>query len=231
MSAIGEIETFLKDRGVLPAELSLNVKNLKQMRVQLLLSFKQNRYRDITALAGSLDRSLFLVPENMKSDYEKILLVFGDAYQKLDYIYEAERFYNKALELDPRDLEALIKSRKSYERLNDGTKALAAGERILGILSPRERALEGISIRKGEEQAIPMVLEGGKVGIRLTFSSDPALPAPLVAVFFNGRIVWEDHPGEGGCRFTADAMTGANALVIRAVNGTAAPVGVSWEPI
>ncbi|MHB8095607.1 MAG: tetratricopeptide repeat protein [Candidatus Aminicenantales bacterium] len=231
MSAIGELEAFLRDRGALPAELSLNVKDLKQMRIQLLLSFKQNRYRDITALAGSLDRSLFMVPESMKPDYEKILLIFGDAFQKLDYIYEAERFYNKALELNPRNLKAQIQSRKSYERLNDGAKALAAGEAILGILSPRERALEGISIPKGEEQAVSMILEGGKVGIRIAFASDPAGPAPLVAVFFNGRIVWEDHPGEGGCRFTADAVTGANSFIIRAVNGTAVPIGVFWEPI
>jgi tetratricopeptide (TPR) repeat protein len=231
VAALGEFETFLKERGVLSAESALNVRSLKQMAFRLSLAFKQNRYRDITGVGASLERSLLIVPDDMKADLVKVLVVVGDAYQKLDYVYESEKSYTKALDIDPRNLDALCKLRKCYERLNDAEKAKAAEERIQRVLSPREQLFERLSLEKGQAHAFVLVLEAGKFMLNLAFSNGDAVPAPLVSLDFNGLVVWEGRPGPDGCTLTVDAATGLNILDLRAVSGVVNPIILTWAPV
>ena len=230
VAALGEFETFLKERGVLSAEPVLNVKDLKQMAFRLRLAFKQNRYRDITGVGASLDRSLLIVPDDMKADLVVVLVVVGDAYQKLDYIYESEKSFTKALDIDPGNLDALRKLRKCYERLNDIEKAKAAEERVQRVLSPREQPFKGLSLGKGQGHAVALVLEAGKIMLNLGFSNGEAVPGPLVSLDFNGHVVWEGYPGSGGLTLSVDAVTGPNMLFLKAVSGVVTPVRLTWAP-
>ncbi|HEX2694458.1 MAG TPA: hypothetical protein VHP61_01790, partial [Acidobacteriota bacterium] len=198
-SAVGDLETFLKERNVLPAEPALNAKDLKALVFQLRLSFRQNRYRDITRFGTSLEQGLVLVPEAMMADLLETYEIIGDAFQKLDYIYEAERFYDKALDGRPGSLALLLKIRKGYERLNADAGLRKADEAIRAALTPGEQALGGVPVLKGSEQAFPLVLEAGRFALELAFAASGEGPGPLASLEFNGRVVWEGLIGPAGC--------------------------------
>ena len=228
-SAVGDLETFLKERSVLPAEPALNAKDLKPLVFQLRLSFRQNRYRDITRIGASLEQGLVFVPEAMKADLLETYEIIGDAFQKLDYIYEAERFYDKALDGRPGSLALLLKIRKGYERLNDEAGLLKADKAILAALTPAEQALGGVPVPKGTERAIPLVLEAGRIALDLAFEASGEGLGAVASLEFNGRVVWEDRVGPAGCTVKAEAATGTNSLVLGAVSAPVFPVRLAWR--
>jgi len=230
-SAVGELETFLKERNVLPAEPALNAKDLKPLVFQLRLSFRQNRYRDITRIGASLEQGLVFVPEAMKADLLETYEIIGDAFLKLDYIYEAERFYDKALDGRPGSLALLLKIRKGYDRLNDDAGLLKADEAIRAVLTPGEQALDGTPVPKGTERAFPLVLEAGRFALEIGFAAFGEGPGPLASVEFNGRIVWEGLIGPAGCTVEEEAATGTNSLVLGAVSAPVFPVRLAWRPL
>ena len=228
-SAVGDLEMFLKERSVLPAEPALNAKDLKPLVFQLRLSFRQNRYRDITRIGASLEQGLVFVPEAMKADLLETYEIIGDAFQKLDYIYEAERFYDKALAGRPGSLALLLKIRKGYERLNDEAGLLKADEAILAALTPAEQALGGVPVPKGTERAIPLVLEAGRIALDLAFEASGEGLGAVASLEFNGRVVWEDRVGPAGCTVKAEAATGTNSLVLGAISAPVFPVRLAWR--
>ena len=228
-SAVGDLETFLKERSVLPAEPALNAKDLKPLVFQLRLSFRQNRYRDITRIGASLEQGLVFVPEAMKADLLETYEIIGDAFQKLDYIYEAERFYDKALAGWPGSLALLLKIRKGYERLNDEAGLLKADKAILAALTPAEQVLGGVPVPKGTERAIPLVLEAGRIALDLAFEASGEGLGAVASLEFNGRVVWEDRVGPAGCTVKAEAATGTNSLVLGAISAPVFPVRLAWR--
>ncbi len=230
-SAVGELETFLKERNVLPAEPAVNAKDLKALVFQLRLSFRQNRYRDITRFGASLERSLLFVPEAMKADLLETYEIIGDSFQKLDYIYEAEGFYDKALGGGPGSLTLLLKIRKGYERLNDDAGLRKADEAIRAALTPSEQALNGPPVAKGTLRAFPLVLEAGRIALDLSFAAFGEGPGPVASLEFGGRVIWEDRIGPAGCTAEADAVTGPNSLVLGAVSAEITPVRLAWRPL
>ncbi len=229
-TVVGELETFLKDRNILPSEPALNAKDLKALVFQLRLSFRQNRYRDITRFGGSLEQGLVFVPEAMKADLLETYEIIGDAFQKLDYIYEAERFYDKALDGRPGSLALLLKIRKGYERLNDETGLRKADDAIRGVLTPGEQALGGIPVPKGAVRAFPLVLDAGRIVLDMAFTVAGEGAGPVVSLEFNGRIVWEDRIGPAGCTVEAEAATGTNRLILGAVSADIIPLRLAWRP-
>jgi hypothetical protein len=230
-SAVGELEAYLKEMNVLPAEPALNAKDLKPLVFQLRLSFRQNRYRDITRIGASLERGLVFVPEAMKADLLETYEIIGDAFLKLDYIYEAERFYDKALDGRPGSLPLLLKIRKGYERLNDEAGLSKADEAIRAALTLGEQAFDGAPVPKGTERAFPLVLEAGRFALELGFAASGEGPGPLASLEFNGRVVWEGLIRPAGCRVEAEAAAGANSLVLGAVSGPVAPVRLAWRSL
>jgi hypothetical protein len=230
LPAIGDLETFLRERGVLPSEPSFSAKDLTALVLQLRLSFRLNRYRDITRVGTAMEKGLVFVPEAMRPDLLEAYDIIGDAFQKLDYIYEAERFYAKALEGGKLDLPLLIKVRKGYERLNDEAGLLKADAAIRAALTPVDQSVSE-TIPKGAFRAFPLVLQGGRVVLELEFGGSGEGPAPLASVEFNGRVLWEGPVGPGIRTFEADTRTGANTLALAAVSGEVTPVRLAWRPI
>ncbi len=230
-SAVGELETFLKERTVLPAEPTLNAKDLKPLVFQLRLSFRQNRYRDITRFGASLEQGLVFVPEAMKADLLETYEIIGDAFQKFDSIYESERFYDKALDGRPGSLGLQLKIWKGYERLNDDPGMQRAGEAIRALLTPGDLPLGGVPVPKGKGRAVPLILEAGRVALDVSFEPSGDGPEPLVCLEFNGRVVWEGLVGPVGPSVQVDAATGANDLVIRAVSAPVLPLRLAWRPL
>jgi len=196
VAAAGELESYLKDRGLIEGELGASFDDLNRLSFQMLLSFKQNRYREIMRVGGLLRGSFLVVPEASKGSFVKILQVVGDSYQKADYIYDALEFLQQALEMDSDNLETMLRIRHNYERLNEEEKIRIINKRIEELLTPGEIELKKSQINKGRSFSHALSLDGKKIILDLHFEDSRERiegVAPLISVFFNGRVVWDDY--------------------------------------
>ncbi len=195
VAAVGELESFLRSRGHIKEGFGERFDDLGNLFFQALLYFKQNRYRDIMKLGRLLEQSFIVVPEGKKEEYLKVLQIVGDSYQKVDYIYDAGDFYRKALEIDSDNVEILLRIRQNYERLNDEEKIQEIEEKMESLLSPRRIELKKQDLRKGQRSSHRMILDGSEIILELSLNwgEKETSPAPLIAVFFNGRVVWEEY--------------------------------------
>ncbi len=219
-AALGEFEKFLRDRGLLenPGEVAGLAKDLDVLALRLTLDFKQNRYRDITRTSEQLRGSVLIIPDSAKPAYVRILRLVGDSYLKLDYIYEAERHFRRALEMDPASLETLLRLLSCYERLNDDRQAREVRKAVEALLTPSDIDLEGRLVRKGETSAIRLVSEGGPETCRLEFEMRGADRRPLLTAVYNDKVVWEGYAEDGGFDCAVTSRPGANTLAVTAVN-------------
>jgi len=200
VAAVGELESYLRLRGYMKEGFGTSFDDLGRLFFQILLSFKQNRYRDIMKVGRLLEQSFVVVPEEKKDEYVRVLQLVGDSFQKVDYIYDAGDFYRKALEIDPDNLETLLRIRKNYERLNEEGKIREIDEQIERLLTPRKMDLKELEIKRGKRTAYTLVLDGSEIILDLSINWEKEIsPSPLIAVFVNGRVLWEEYlrPDEG----------------------------------
>lgn len=227
-TALGEFETFLKERGLLGESMAATpFKDLKALAFRTRLDFKLNRYRDIARLGGLLASSSMVIAPSGKPSYVSILRLIGEANLKLDNVYEAEEFYRKALEAAPDDLDVLLGLERCYGRLNDEAKAEGSRRAIDTLTTPAETDLGGRGLAKGETVKIDLVTAGGTRTFRLEFA--PAAPgaSPLVTVLLNGRVVWEKNGDTGSAEFTGTLGPGPASLEITAVSDAVVLVRLS----
>jgi len=194
VAAISKLESYLRNRGLTDEKLGASFEDLSSLSFQLLLYFKQNRYRDIMRVGRLLRESFVVVPEKKREGYLKVLQLVGDSYQKIDYIYDAGEFYQKALEMDPDNLEILLRMRLNFERLNEEEEVREVNKKIEKLLSPREMECKNSVINKGQGYSRTLTLDGREIILNLDFNEagEESVP-PLVSIFFNGRVVWEDY--------------------------------------
>ena len=196
---------------------------------QLSLYFKQNRYRDIVRIGRLLQQSLVVVPEGKREVYVRVLQLVGDSYQKVDYIYDAGEFYQKALEVDPENLETLLRICQNYERLNADEKIQEIKERIDTLMSSAERVFENLTINKGRSFWHTLALDGRKITLDLHFKDSSERITPLITVFFNGRVVWEGYLKDEVLSLPLESRVGKNSLEIVAVNRAVSLVKLEYR--
>jgi hypothetical protein len=182
VAAIGELDSFLRSRGHIRERFGERLDDLGNLFFQTLLYFKQNRYRDIMKLGRLLEQSFVVVPEEKKEEYVKVMQLVGDSFQKVDYMYDAGDFYRKALEIDPDNLEILLRIRQNCERLNEEEKIQEIDEKMESLLSPRKIGLKKQGIKKGQRSAHKMTFDGSEITLDLGFN-------------------WEKEPGTLPCVF------------------------------
>lgn len=218
--AIGELEKFLEERGLVrnSEAAESRPKDLSTLAFELGLDFKQNRYRDITKAGELLDKSAVVIPEAGLGHYVKILRLVGDSYLKLDYVYEAEKFYLRALALRPDDLDGLIRLERCYDRLNDDRKMAEVRRRIRALLSPAVMELGRRTLNKEEPLRVDLVCDGQPLTLAATVESARPGGHPLLAVFLNGRVVAEQYVERGTLSFGITPVAGSNALVLETFN-------------
>ncbi len=229
ISAVGELESYLKDRGLIRKELDASFNDLDRLSLQLLLYFKQNRYRDIVKIGRLLQQSFVVVPEGKRKDYIKILQLLGDSFQKIGYIYDAGEFYQKALEIEPENIDTLLRILQNHERLNEDEKILDTKERIDKLVSPAEIVLKNLTINKGRSFSRKLMLDGREIILDLHFKTGQEGIIPLVAVFFNGLVVWEDYLKEEVISIPLESRIRENAIRAVAVNRTVDLSGLRWK--
>jgi hypothetical protein len=227
--AVSKLESFLRDRGLIGEKLDESFCNLERLSFQLFLYFKQNRYRDIVRIGRLLQQSLVVVPKGKREVYVKVLQLVGDSYHKVDFIYDADEFYQKALEVDLENLETLLRICRNYERLNDDEKIREIKERIDTLMSPSERVFKNLTIDKGRSFSNTLALDGRKIILDLHFKNSSKRITPLITVFFNGRVVWEDYLKDEVLSLPLESRVGKNSLEIVAVNRAVSFVKLAYR--
>lgn len=213
-AAVQDLENFLKERGLIEEKLGSSLKNINLFSFELLLNFKQNRYREIVELGKTLEQSFLIIPDSMKGDYVSVLEIIGDSYQKLDYLYESNNFYQKALNIKSEEVGILLKMRKNFERLNDSDGIRRSDESIRKILTLRELAFASLLVPKKETYSQPLIFNGAELELVFDIKEDFSEPLPLISVFFNGQVVWEDYVRGNIFSVKVKTKPGLNSLEI-----------------
>ncbi len=118
---IGEFEGFLKERGLLGEgpTAATPVNDLQTLAFRMTLDFRLNRYRDLARVGDILASSSLVISAAGRPSYVRVLGLIAEANLKLDYVYEAERFFRLARDVEPGDLNILLGIEKCLSRLND----------------------------------------------------------------------------------------------------------------
>ena len=218
-TALGEFETFIKERGLLAeAGTDSPFKDLRTLAFRMTLDFKQNRYRDIARAGGLLSSSSLVIAPSGRPSYVLILRLIGESNFKLDNVYEAEEYYRKALDAGPEDLEVLLGLERCCVRLNEEAKAADVRRASERLTSPAETDLGGRVVPKGETFKIDLVTAGGTKKLRLDFAPIKPGGRPVVAVFLDGRVVLEKNGDTGFAEFSGTFIPGPASLEITAVS-------------
>jgi len=229
LSDLGDFESYLKNRDFIGQELEESFSDLDHLYFEILLYYKQGRYREIMRAGRLLEKSYVVIPEDKKDTYMGILNLIGDSYQKIDYIYDAGEFYQRALKVDPDNLESLVRIRRNYERLNADERIREINERIQRILSPREAVIKDVLLKKSRVSSQTLIFDGRKKVIDLHFNPGVKGITPLITVFFNGRLIWEDYLKAEVLSIPVESELGENSLQIEAVNRPVNIIGIGWR--
>lgn len=227
LTSAGEVEGFLRERGLIDAKSGGNFQDFDRFAFELNLGFKQNRYREIVQAGQSLERSLLVIPDKTKLDYARVLELVADAYQKLDYLYESNKFYQKALDMGVQKVDLLLKMRKNYERLNDETKMAAIDKDVLALLEYKDMKFPGLRLNKGEPFVQKIVLNGRKFRLKLSFETESAEPRPLVSITFNGQMIWEDYLQSPDIDLLLPSNIGSNSIQVCTINKPVSLLSIS----
>jgi len=215
---IGELESYLKKRGLIAEKLGTSFDNLKSLSYQIYLAFKQSRYREIMRIGRLLRESFVVIQEGQKEHYVKILQFIGDSFLKADYPYEPHEFYQKALEIEPDNLENLLSIRKYYKRMNEEENIQKIDERIEKVVASRGIVLKYFELKKGARFKRTLPFDGRDIVLNLQFMKNWQENAPLMTVIFNGRVVWEDYLKDDSLSIPLKTKAGENILAINPVN-------------
>lgn len=226
ISAINDLESYLVYQGLIDEKLNTSFEDLLEISLQLQIYFKQNRYAEIIRLGNLINQSLIVLgPQMKKEEYIKILLIVGDAHQKVNQLYDADSFYLMAKQMVQDEIEPLVKIRRNYERLNENEKVQEISEIINDLKSPEEIDFESESkIGKDEEFLYRLLLDDQRVILDLFFLKDWEGISPLITVFFNGQVIWEDLMEDEVLSLPVSSQLGENILQIIAVNK---PIGIA----
>ncbi len=224
--AVADLEKNLRERGLIEGKTGSVSGGLRRLLLELTLSFKQNRFREITEAGQALEKGLLLVPDPERRNYAAMLEIIGDAYQKLDYLYESDSYYQKALTTGMAGMGLFPKMRKNFERLNDGPGMKKLDVEVLKLLPGNDITLTGVVVPKGTAFTQTLLLEGGETRLVIRTDFNENSPHPYVGVFLNGRVVWEDFLGDRMVELTIVAQPGVNKLEIQPWNAPLALAGL-----
>jgi len=220
LSGAPDLESFLKERGLLEEKSILTLKNLGLFSFELFLTYKQNRYRDVIQAGQALESSALVIPQGAKKDYAAVLELVGDAYRKLDYLYESNNFYKKSADVEGPKVSLLAKMIKNYERLND-TEGLQRADQTIHNMVAADTLPAETTIPFGGAYAQSFSLDGRRFRLSLSFQETSPEAFPFLSILFNGRVVWEDYLKDPVLSLDLPSEVGPNTLRIQALNGPA----------
>ena len=154
--------------------------------------------------------------------------MIGDSYYKQDYIYDSIEFYKKAMNIDPWDVKTLIGILDTYQRLNDEENIKDIQEKIKEAVDPREILDEDIVIMKGRSFDLILNMTGDEIDLTLDFQPGNPDFSPLITLFLNGKVIWEDYLTQGSVSLRLKPEVGKNTLQIVPVNQAVTLYNISF---
>ena len=118
---------------------------------------------------------------------------------------------------------------QNYERLNDDEKIREIKERIDKLMFPAERVFKNLTINKGRSSWQTLALDGRKIIMDFHFKESSKRTTPLITIFFNGRVVWEDYLKDEVLSLSLESRVGKNSLEIVAVNRAVSLVKLAYR--
>ena len=226
---IAALDRYLKDRGVIPSEFDKDFANIDRLGLDLLLLFKRMRYDEIIGFSGHLERSFFVAPKAKKKDYSSLLRIVGDSFEKTGNLADAGKLYQQSLQIDPTNLRTLLSLRQVYSGLHDEKKLLQINELIEGVLTPKKVGFKGLELRKGQVFRTPLFLDCREIVLDIHFDQNKEVIDPLLSIFFNDRVVWDEYFEDGVVSIVLRAKIGMNVLQIIPVNCPISLVGLTYR--
>jgi hypothetical protein len=215
---ISALESYLKDRRVIPQQLDENSNDLDRLVFELLILFERTKYDEIIQFSRGLERRFMVIPQAKKKNYSQILQIIGDCFQKTNNLLGAEDFYRKAHQIDQTDLETLLGLRQTSSRLNHDKELQEVNAEIEKVLTPKKVDFKSLQLRKGQAFKVPLILDGQNIVLEIYFKNNEEKINPLLSVFFNGRVVWDEYLQNGIISIALGTKAGENVLQIAAVN-------------
>ncbi len=229
-SEILDLESYLKELNLVQGDQAVRTVqgDLRNLAFELFLMFSAHKYNQITGLGTALGGGLIAAGEPQKRYVREILMIVADSYDKLNFVYEPERFYQMALEAVPDDWEVLLKLRRYYERMNDPAKTARVNQSLSRVLTPPAVVLSDSLIGKEQTRTLPLILDCSSVVLTLSFEPPEGQNRPLISVLFNGRVIWEDTLASAELALKVEATPGLNRLEIIPVNRPVRLLGWKW---
>jgi tetratricopeptide (TPR) repeat protein len=229
VSAFNELESYLVDKNLFADKLGADFDDLDRLSFQILLYIKQNRYGEIVRLGRNIQNSLIVIPDEKKAQYLEILQIIGDAFQKNGSFYGARDFYQQALEIDPENIDTLLRLRKNLIRLNGEARARDLDRRIEEVISPKEISFRNQVIHKGRTFSQSLMFDGSDIVLDLHFIEEWDEYTPLVTIVFNGRVIWEDYLSDRILSLSLETKEGENNIQVTAVNRPVTMSRIIWK--
>ncbi len=104
--------------------------------------------------------------------------------------------------------------------MNEDYEIWRIDNKIRRLLSPEEITISNSPIQRGKPFTKVLTLPEGKKDLQLHFQPFEGEIFPLISVFFNGQIIWEDYLHENVLTIPLETEIGENTLEIVPVNRT-----------
>lgn len=228
-SSIEELESYLQNKGLMSENRKDSFNDLNRLYFELLLKYSQDKHDEIMRLGRSLIQSFVIIPEGVKEIYVRVLNLMGDSYRERNHFYEALDFYNQSLEINSDNLETLVKIRLIYKKLDSQEKIKEINEKIEKFLSSKEKEFNHFTLEKGKNFRHNLILDGQKTDLIITFGNRERGRPPLISIFFNGRIIWENYFQEETLSLPVETKVGINRLEVKVKNRDVNLDALRWK--
>ena len=224
------LETYLQELNLVQREQTVRLVqgNIRNFAFELYLTYCAHKYTQITGLGAGLGNGLVVTEPSQKKYLREILMLIADSYNKLNFLYEPERFYQQALEAAPNDWEVLLKLRLYYERMNEAAKMVRVNQALSGVLTPQAVVLTEGLIGKEQIRRLSLILDSTSGALTLLFRPPEGQNRPLITVLLNGRVIWENYLAASDLTLNVEVKPGINLLEIIPVNRPAELLGIKF---
>ncbi|HEX9901843.1 MAG TPA: hypothetical protein VGB72_03165 [Acidobacteriota bacterium] len=214
------LEAYLQELNLIQRDQAVRLVqgNIRNLAFELYLMYCAHKYTQITGLGAALGGGLVVSDPSQKKYLREILMLIADSYNKLNFLYEPERFYQQALETAPDDWEVLLKLRLYYERMNEEAKMARVNQALFRVLTPQAVVLTGGMIGKEQTRRLSLILDSTSGALTLSFRPPEGQNRPLITVLLNGRVSWEDYLASSDLTLNVEVKPGINLLEIIPVN-------------
>jgi len=113
--------------------------------------------------------------------------------------------------------------------LNYDEKVKEINEKIKKLLTSEEIIPKNPLINKGKKYSQTLILDGKNINLYLQFKIDNEGINPLISVFFNGRVVWENYLKDEIITIPMETRVGKNTLMVSPVNRPISLVRITYE--